>query len=201
MPRWRPTIDTRAWRLRIREALVGEDSAASPYDTTVERFARRHPRLALTIAEAALAVGSLVAWLGVVEQWSRSRDPGVALLTGAAGALIAAAALVRLRRDGIGSPILILVASWLPPVLAAVAALQPESAGGWIAIAGYGFLAVYLAAGGALLVIAPRITRHEEQLTRALFRDRRRATLEALRRRPPRHPRLAPRPGDRRPSA
>lgn len=201
MPRWRPTIDTRAWRLRIREALVGEDSAASPYDTTVERFARRHPRLALTIAEAALAVGSLVAWLGVVEQWSRSRDPGVALLTGAAGALIAAAALVRLRRDGIGSPILILVASWLPPVLAAVAALQPESAGGWIAIAGYGFLAVYLAAGGALLVIAPRITRHEEPLTRALFRDRRRATLEALRRRPPRHPRLAPRPGDRRPSA
>jgi hypothetical protein len=192
--RWRPTIDTRAWRLRIRQALLGEDSSASPYDTAVERFARRHPRIARTVTEAVLAAGSLGAWVGVVEHWSRSRDPAVALLTGGAAALIAAAALVRLRRDGIGSPILILVASWLPPVLAAVAALQPESAGGWVAIAGYGFLAVYLAVCGALLAFAGRITRHEEQLTRTLFRERRRATLDALRRRPPRHPRVALKP-------
>jgi hypothetical protein len=201
VPRWRPTIDTRAWRLRIREALLRDDSAASPYHTTVERFARRHPRVSLTIAEAALAAGSLGAWLAVVEHWSLTRDPAVALLTGAGGALIAAAALVRLRRDGIAAPVLILVASWLPPVLAGVAALQPESAGGWVAVAGYGFLAVYLAACGALLAVAPRITRHEEQLTRALFRERRRATLSALRRRPPRHPRVAPKPGGSRPSS
>ena len=201
MPRWRPTIDTRAWRLRIREALLGDDSVASPYETAVERFARRHPRIARIAAEAALAAGSLAAWVAVVERWSLSRDPAVALVTGGSAALIAAAGLVRLRRDGIGSPILILIACWLPPVLAGVAALQPESAGGWVAIAGYGFLAVYLAACGALLAIGPRITRHEEQLTRALFRERRRATLSALRRRPPRHPRVAPRPGGPRPSS
>jgi hypothetical protein len=201
VPRWRPTIDTRAWRLRIGQALLGEVSVASPYDTAIERFARRHPRIALVVAEAALAAGSLAAWVAVAAHWSQSRDPGVALLTGAAAALIATAAAVRLRRDGIGSPVLILVASWLPPVLAAVAALQPESAGGWVAIAGYSFLAVYLAACGALLRIAPRITRHEEQLRRALFRERRRATLSQLRRRPPRHPRLARRPGGPRPSA
>ena len=190
MARWRLIIKPKTWPVLVKEALLG-DSVASPYDTTVERFARRHPRIALTAAEAALAVGSLAAVVGVVDQWSIPRSPGIALLTGAATAMISAASLVRLRRDGFGTPIAILVASWLPPVLAAVAALQPESAGGWVAIAGYAFLAVYLTACGLLLALVRAIGRHEEQLRRALFRERRRATLTALRRRPPRHPRVA----------
>jgi len=194
VPRWRPNIDTRAWRLRLTEALLGDDSA-SPYATTVERFARRHPRIALALAEAALAVATVGALVALVEHWSLPRNPGVALLTGASAAMISAAALVRLRRDGFAAPVPVLVVTWLPPVLAAVPALQPDSAGGWAVVAGYGFMTVYLAGCAALLVLGPRITRHEEQLRRSLFRDRRRAALSALRRTPARHPRRIPEPG------
>jgi hypothetical protein len=199
--RWRLTIKPKARRLRSRSKSSAREPASSPYETGVERFARRHPRIALTVGELALTAGSLAALVGLVEHWSLPRSPGIALLTGAATAMISAASLVRLRRDGFAAPIPILVASWLPVVLAAVAALQPDSAGGWAAIAGYGFMAVYLAGCGVLLGLAPRITRHEDQLRRALFRERRRATLRALQRRPPRHPHVASKARGPRPSS
>ena len=201
MARWQLRITPQAWRLRIKSWASRREPPSSPYETAVERFARRHPRIALTLAVAAFGAGAVGALVELVEHWSLPRSPFVALFTGASAAMLSAAGLVRLRRDGFAAPIPILVVSWLPPVLAAAAALQPESAGGWVLVAGYGFLAVYLAGCAALLGFAARIGRHEEQLRRSLFRERRRAILRAMRRRPARHPRRMPKPGGARPSS
>lgn len=190
------------WKLNLKPKRRPRDPRpSSPYDTAVERFARRHPMIALAAAEVAFALGAVAALVALVERWSLPQAPFVALLIGASAAAISAAALVRLRRDGVTAAVPILLLSWLPPVLAAVAALNPQSAGGWAVVAGYGFMAVYLAACGVLAGLGPRIGRHEEALRRSVFRERRRAALRTARRLGARRPGRRPQAGDAPPSS